>query len=267
MKAIKFLAMAVASTAMLSSCGNAIPSVPESAKKDVSVYGITAAQVDSVSYAFGVSYGEMMKMYDMTELNLEAFVKGMTDNLAGRETGYPTPNEINADIQKYMMDKNKAVAEYNKVKGEEYLEANKAKEGVQVTESGLQYKVIAAGSEEMATAKDTVLVNYKGTLIDGTVFDSNEKEGEPVRIPLSRVIKGWSEGLQLVGKGGKMMLYIPSDLGYGAMARQPIGPNATLIFDIEIVDIFKYVEKAPEAPAFKTVAAKSNVKLPVAQSK
>ena len=241
MKSIKLLSMAVAGAALLSSCGGA--TIPESARKDVSIYGITQGQVDSVSYAFGVSYGEMIKMYDMTELNMDQFTKGMIDAVSKAETGFESPNEINAAIQKYMVGKNNALAEYNKTTGEKFLEENKTKEGVQVTESGLQYKIEAAGSEVKAGPKDTVLVNYTGKLLDGSVFDSNVDAEEPVDIPLSRVIKGWAEGLQLIGEGGKIVLYIPSDLGYGLMARQPIGPNSTLVFDVEVVKVKPFVEK------------------------
>ena len=123
-------------------------------------------------------------------------------------------------------------------KGERFLAENKGKEGVKTTASGLQYKIVKEGTGKSPAATDTVLVHYEGKLLDGTVFDSSIKRGEPISFPLNRVIPGWTEGLQLVKEGGKAILYIPSKLAYGSSgAGGAIGPNETLIFEVELIKI------------------------------
>ena len=129
----------------------------------------------------------------------------------------------------------------NKEKGEKFLAENAKKEGVVVSDSGLQYIIEEAGSDVKAGPKDTVKVNYKGTLLDGTVFD--ETKGEPVQLMLNRVIPGWTEGIQLVGEGGKIKLFIPAELAYGERGQQGIEPNSTLLFDVEVVEVHPFVEK------------------------
>ena len=124
-------------------------------------------------------------------------------------------------------------------KGEKFLAENKSKEGVKTTDSGLQYKITKEGTGKTPTAADTVTVHYEGKLLDGSVFDSSIKRGKPAEFPLNRVIKGWTEGLQLIKEGGKAILYIPSKLAYGASGTPggPIGPNETLIFEVELIKI------------------------------
>ncbi len=124
-------------------------------------------------------------------------------------------------------------------KGEKFLAENKTKEGVKTTASGLQYKITKEGTGKSPAATDRVLVHYEGKLLDGTVFDSSIKRGEPIAFPLNRVIPGWTEGLQLIKEGGKAILYIPSKLAYGASGTPggPIGPNETLIFEVELIKI------------------------------
>lgn len=124
-------------------------------------------------------------------------------------------------------------------KGEKFLAENKSKEGVKTTDSGLQYKITKEGTGKSPAATDRVLVHYEGKLLDGTVFDSSIKRGEPIAFPLNRVIPGWTEGLQLIKEGGKAILYIPSKLAYGAGGTPggPIGPNETLIFEVELLKI------------------------------
>lgn len=132
----------------------------------------------------------------------------------------------------------KAVKEKNKAEGLAFLEQNKKKEGVVTLPNGLQYKVISSGNGPSPKATDTVKVHYKGTLIDGREFDSSYRRGEPAVFPLNKVIKGWTEGLQLMKVGDKWTLYIPSELGYGENgAGEMIGPNSTLIFDVELLGI------------------------------
>lgn len=124
-------------------------------------------------------------------------------------------------------------------KGEKFLAENKSKEGVKTTASGLQYKITKEGTGKTPAATDKVLVHYEGKLLDGSVFDSSIKRGEPIAFPLNRVIPGWTEGLQLVKEGGKAILYIPSKLAYGPGGTPggPIGPNETLIFEVELIKI------------------------------
>jgi FKBP-type peptidyl-prolyl cis-trans isomerase FkpA len=123
-------------------------------------------------------------------------------------------------------------------KGEKFLEDNAKKDGVTVTASGLQYKVITEGTGKSPSATDTVLVHYEGTLIDGKVFDSSYKRGEPIEFPLNRVIAGWTEGVQLMKEGSKHRLYLPSKLAYGKQgAGRDIGPNEALIFDVELLKV------------------------------
>jgi FKBP-type peptidyl-prolyl cis-trans isomerase len=124
-------------------------------------------------------------------------------------------------------------------KGEKFLAENKTKEGVKTTPSGLQYKIVKEGAGKSPKATDTVLVHYEGKLLDGSIFDSSIKRNEPISFPLNRVIPGWTEGVQLLKEGGKVILYIPSNLAYGASGTPggPIGPNETLIFEVELLKV------------------------------
>jgi FKBP-type peptidyl-prolyl cis-trans isomerase len=122
-------------------------------------------------------------------------------------------------------------------KGAAFLKENASKEGVKTTASGLQYKIVKEGTGKTPAATDKVLVHYRGTFLDGTEFDSSYKRNEPIAFPLNRVIAGWTEGLQLVKEGGKAILYIPSKLAYGPSGNGPIGPNETLIFEVELLKI------------------------------
>ena len=132
------------------------------------------------------------------------------------------------------------IADAEKEAGIKFLEENKGKEGVVVTQSGLQYKVITMGDGAKPSANDTVKVHYHGTLIDGTIFDSSIQRGEPIEFPLNRVIKGWTEGLQLMPIGSKFIFYIPADLAYGEASPSPlIKPNSTLIFEVELLGVHK----------------------------
>ena len=139
--------------------------------------------------------------------------------------------------EKFVSDMQTKATE-NTAKGAAYLAENAKKEGVQATASGLQYKVITAGTGKSPRATDVVEVNYEGKLIDGTVFDSSYERGEPIEFPLNQVIAGWTEGVQLMKEGGKATLYIPANLGYGAQGVPgTIPPNSTLIFDVELIEV------------------------------
>jgi FKBP-type peptidyl-prolyl cis-trans isomerase len=199
---------------------------------------------DSVSYAIGADIARNFKAQEMN-INNDAFVNGFLDVVAEGEVKV-TEEQALAVLTKYqqvmtekMQAKETAAAEENLAKGEAFLAENKSKEGVKTTESGLQYKVITLGSGKKPLVSDKVKVHYKGTLIDGTEFDSSYKRGTPTEFPLANVIKGWTEGLQLMPVGSKFEFYIPGNLAYGQRAPQTIGPNQTLIFEVELLEILK----------------------------
>jgi FKBP-type peptidyl-prolyl cis-trans isomerase FklB len=200
-------------------------------------------QQDKVSYSIGMNIGSNFKKQGI-EVNADVMMKGIKDGMDGTKPliDETEMREVMTAFQKEMMAKtesrNKVAGEKNKKDGETFLAENKKKEGVKTTASGLQYRVIKEGTGEMPKATDTVVTNYKGTLIDGTEFDSSYKRGEPATFPVTGVIKGWTEALQLMKVGSKWQLFIPSELAYGEKgAGRDIGPNATLIFEIELVSI------------------------------
>lgn len=198
---------------------------------------------DKVSYAIGLNIGKSMKQEGL-DINPDALAAAMKDVFAGAKTQL-TDEEVQAvmqDFQKKMMAKQAAARDEglgkNKAEGEKFLADNKKKEGIKTTASGLQYKVITDGKGKTPKATDTVKTHYRGTLINGTEFDSSYKRGEPAEFPVNGVIKGWTEALQLMKEGSKWQLYIPSELAYGERgAGKDIGPNSTLIFDIELLSV------------------------------
>jgi FKBP-type peptidyl-prolyl cis-trans isomerase FklB len=201
------------------------------------------SQQDKVSYSIGLNIGSNFKKQNI-ELDYDLLMKGIKDGVSGTKPllDETQVREVMMAFQKEMMakqeERNKVLSEKNKKEGETFLADNKKKEGIKVTASGLQYRVIKEGTGEIPKATDTVVTNYKGTLIDGTEFDSSYKRGEPATFPVTGVIKGWTEALQLMKVGSKWQLFIPSDLAYGEKgAGRDIGPNATLIFEIELISI------------------------------
>jgi len=178
-------------------------------------------------------------------------VQGLKDALSGGKAlltddeGKAALNSLQADVTKKQQEKMQVVGEANKKEGDAFLAANKTKEGVVTLPSGLQYKILQQGTGPKPTAADSVVCNYKGTLLDGTEFDSSYKRGQPVTFAVGGVIKGWTEALQLMPVGSKWQLFIPSTLAYGDKAMSPeLGPNSTLIFEVELISI---QEKKPEA--------------------
>jgi FKBP-type peptidyl-prolyl cis-trans isomerase FklB len=228
-------------------------------------------QKDKASYSIGYDIGETFKKQKV-ELNPDALFGGLKDALAGKEASMTKEDREKTlqDFQKEMMEKqvaaSKEAATKNAAEGEKFLTENKKKPDVKTTASGLQYKVLKEGSGASPKETDTVVVNYKGTLIDGTEFDSSFKRNEPASFQVNRVIKGWIEGLQLMKPGAKYQLFIPAALAYGERgAGQLIGPNATLLFEVELLSI-KPPEPAatvaPGAPAPSiSPAAKPSVSL------
>jgi FKBP-type peptidyl-prolyl cis-trans isomerase FklB len=189
------------------------------------------------SYALGANIGRQLAGQHLTPEQLDSivFLRGFRDALAGGAK----PLELSDDqIKAALADLQNAGGEANLKKGEEFLAENKAKPGVVTTPSGLQYKIIKAGTGPKPAATDTVLCDYRGTLIDGKEFDSSYKRGQAAAFPVNRVIKGWTEALQMMPVGSKWELFIPPDLAYGANGAGPdIGPNATLVFEVELHSI------------------------------
>ena len=206
---------------------------------------ILKTQMDKASYAIGCKIGNDFKRQSV-DINPQALLRGMTDALAGapRALTEAEMQEVmmtfTQELQKKQREATEKAAVKNKKEGVEFLAKNKLKEGVKVTPSGLQYRIIKAGNGDNPKPSDTVTVHYRGTLIDGTEFDSSYKRNEPATFPLSGVIPGWTEGLQLMKPGGKYEFLIPSNLAYGERgAGNTIGPDAVLIFTIELISINK----------------------------
>jgi len=252
MKTIKFLAaMLVVASVMMSCNGQGKGGVKAELPKK--------GEIDSVSYLVGVNFGMMIKGQiadEISDLNMSELRKGMEDALKAEDpkgygdTNYVKQFKINLDdanrIISGLINKRMAYkAEVSLNEGRDFLKANAKKEGVDTTASGLQYRIENAGGEYKEMPKDTVEVKYKGTLLDGTVFD--ETTGDETRtFNADRVIKGWTEGLGLLGEGGKATFYIPSELAYGERGTRGISPNSVLIFDVEVVRIGKAAEKTEE---------------------
>lgn len=206
------------------------------------------AEVDSVSYLMGVNFGMFMKSYGFTGLDYAKVVNGIKDCMSAEgdlrseefsaQLKY-SPESINNAFNSYLEKKNNYEAMLNKEESEKFLAQNAKKDGVSVLESGLQYEIIEQGNEVHPALSDTVYVQYVGTLLDGTVFDQTFEENDPISIPLSGVIRGWQEGLPLIGEGGHIILYVPAELGYGAQGNPVIKPNSTLIFDVKLAKVGK----------------------------
>jgi FKBP-type peptidyl-prolyl cis-trans isomerase len=201
--------------------------------------------IDKVSYSIGLQVGfnfvrqnEALKKQNV-QINIDAMMAGVKDAIAGKpELNTDQVRQILAAFEKDMTQKVQVMAQKNTSDGEKFLADNKKKDGVKTTSSGLQYKVMTEGKGPQPKATDAVTVNYRGTLIDGTEFDSSYKRGQPATFPVNGVIKGWTEGLQLMKVGSKYQLFVPPSLAYGERQMGPdIGPNSTLIFEVELVGI------------------------------
>jgi FKBP-type peptidyl-prolyl cis-trans isomerase len=200
---------------------------------------------DKQSYAIGMNVGMSLKQQPI-ELDPSIVAEGLRDTLSGGKPAL-TDDEVKAvltELQGEMRAKQEAMMQQmgsvNKKEGDAFLAANKGKEGVVALPSGLQYKILTKGSGPKPAASDTVVCNYRGTLVNGKEFDSSYKRGQPATFPVSGVIKGWTEALQLMPVGSKWQLFVPADLAYGERGAGPdIGPGATLIFDVELISIQK----------------------------
>ncbi|WP_067151179.1 FKBP-type peptidyl-prolyl cis-trans isomerase [Pseudotamlana agarivorans] len=193
--------------------------------------------VDSVSYAIGIDVAKNVKS-SFDEFNSDVFFEAFVASLNDGNTLIDEAAAKNV-IRNYFLKKQKAEEEKLSEPGTTFLKANKTKEGVYTTTSGLQYKILKESTGARPTKDSKVKVHYHGTLIDGTVFDSSVNRGDPIEFEVSQVIKGWTEGLQLMPEGSKYIFFIPHDLAYGANPRPggPIKPYATLIFEVELLEI------------------------------
>ena len=194
--------------------------------------------MDKVSYALGVNIAESLKQQGFSINSYEDFSRAMQDVYAGNVQ--MQPNEIAEILNNEYTRVQEEVHKARKAESEAFLAENAKREGVTVLPSGLQYEILKEGHGPKPTADDTVTTHYHGTLPDGKVFDSSVERGQPASFPVSGVIKGWVEALQLMPTGSKWRLYVPSDLAYGAQgAGKDIGPHQALVFDVELLDIKK----------------------------
>ena len=262
MKVFKFIAIASAALVVFA-CGNSkkYPAgITAEQKAQIDSVTPTKAEIDSVSFLLGINYGAFLVQQGFKDdVNMSQLIAGIKDFLAAKgdmnDEGFTEqfkidPMEMGAIIGRYMDKKSKVALVTNKAEEEAFLAANATKEGVQTTESGLQYKIIEPGNDVKPGPADTVFLTYKGTLIDGKVFDESQ---DTTSFPLGGVVAGFREGLQLVGEGGSAILYIPSALGYGERGqRNPytgqysIEGNKLLIFEVNVAKVCPKVEEAAE---------------------
>jgi FKBP-type peptidyl-prolyl cis-trans isomerase FklB len=215
-------------------------------------------QKEKVSYALGMAFGRNMKSQGI-DLDPDVFIRAYKDTLSGTkppmtdEEAQQTMSAFQTEMVAKQQEEVKKKGEEQKAKGEAYLAENKKKEGVHTTASGLQYKILKEGDGKKPAAGDTVTVNYRGTFVDGTEFDSSFKRNEPASFPVSGVIPGWTEALQLMKTGSKYEIVIPSNLAYGEKgAGGVIPPNATLVFEVELISIAPPAAKTTEKPGAQT---------------
>lgn len=206
----------------------------------------TSSKVDlstdeaKLAYTIGSQIGRDLLQGEMAgELDLDAMIAALRDVAAGQDLRMTDEEMIGAQqaFQLKRQQEYAALANQNKVAGESFLEKNKSADGIKVTESGLQYQVVREGKGASPTANDTVKVHYLGALIDGTPFDSSYERNQPVDFPVTGVIPGFSEGLQLMKEGAKYRFVIPAELGYGERAPDTIGPNQVLVFEVELLEV------------------------------
>lgn len=217
----------------------AVAPAPKAASAAPAAAGELKTNREKASYGLGLSMGRSFKTQSV-DLNIDLLVKGIKDGMGGGQA-LLTDEQAQQALAAFQQELTAHQEQKAKKEGETYLAANAKKEGVKVLPSGLQYKVLKEGNGPSPKASDTVTTHYKGTLTDGTEFDSSYKRGEPATFPVGGVIKGWTEALQLMKVGSKWQLVIPSELAYGATPRPggPIPPHATLVFEVELLGIQK----------------------------
>jgi FKBP-type peptidyl-prolyl cis-trans isomerase FklB len=232
---------------------------PAAAAKAPAAKNQGAVSLDSpkakASYAIGLNIGKGMSKSSV-DVDPDILMQGLKDGLSGGKALMTDEeikaelNQLQAQVRQAAEEKARQLGEENKKEGESFLAANKEKEGVVTLPDGLEYKILTAGTGPKPTASDTVICNYRGTLINGTEFDSSYKRGQPATFPVGQVIRGWTEALQLMPVGSKWQIFIPGEMAYGPRGAGPdIGPNATLIFEVELLSIQPKPAAAPPAPA------------------
>jgi FKBP-type peptidyl-prolyl cis-trans isomerase len=237
MKKISFLSVLILSTTIVFfSCKTSDETTSED-ENQIKTSDLTNLQ-DSASYALGTQIAQSFKQQGFADkINEEIFIAALKKQFASEEE-LLAMQEANMIIQKFLSQSSQEDNSGKIAEGEAFLKKNAQREEVKVTDSGLQYEVLEAGTGESPSATSTVKVHYEGTLTDGTVFDSSYERGKPAKFPVNRVIKGWTEALQMMKTGAKWKLYIPYDLAYGERGQgNDIGPYETLIFEVELLDI------------------------------
>jgi FKBP-type peptidyl-prolyl cis-trans isomerase FklB len=227
--------LALAVTGLVAGCSTP-PEAPEQSKLE--------SNDQKVSYGMGLVLGERMSN-DLPNLQMDQFLEGIQHGHAGDEEAKRMSREeiqqalmtYQQQLQQEQTKQTEELANKNLEAGKTFLTENAKRDGVKTTESGLQYEVLEKGEGEKPAQTDTVKVHYTGELLSGEVFDSSRERGEPVTFALNQVIPGWTEGLQLMSEGARYKLYIPSDLAYGPGGNRAIGPNETLVFDVELLDV------------------------------
>ena len=254
MKIAKLFAIASAAAVLVAACNS---SKVEGSKQVLDLLP-TSGEVDTTSYLLGVNFGLMITQNNFGDLNLAQVRKGMNDALNAKE-GQPMdsafvkqfkidPSDMNMIINSFLQKRTAYEGALNKEKGNNFRKDFYVKNSADSTASGIVYLIQDSGSEVRATDdRDTVKVNYRGTTIDGKEFDKNDG----IEFPRNRVIRGWTEGMKLVGEGGKITLVIPSDLAYGERGPREIGTNSTLVFDVELLEVHPYVEPVVQEPVKK----------------
>ncbi|MGO2998111.1 MAG: FKBP-type peptidyl-prolyl cis-trans isomerase [Moraxellaceae bacterium] len=242
MKKITTLSVSALASAMLLMTGCST----NNGSQETAAQSVSITEQSSASEKVGYSLGYMMaegNKQAVKDLNLDTFEKGFRDGYEGNDSAL-TQEQMQEVLMTYQKEQEEQFAKdmqtkatENKAAGTAFLAENAKKEGVKQTDSGLQYKVLKEGTGKSPKATDVVEVNYEGKLIDGTVFDSSYERGEPIEFPLNQVIAGWTEGLQLMKKGGKYEFYIPADIAYGEAGNAGIEPNSTLIFTVELLKV------------------------------
>jgi len=234
MKRISFLLPLFGAIILFTACNGTLNSQTKSGKVNLST------ELDSASYALGVNMASQVKGSGFSEMNFDALIKAFKD-VYGDNDLLISEVEAQGVLQAFFTKGAMEAGKNNLEEGQAYLAKNKGKKGVVTTESGLQYEIMKDADGPKPTAEETVEVHYHGTLLDGTVFDSSVDRGQPIEFPLNGVIKGWTEGVQLMPVGSKYKFTIPSELAYGPNGTQggPIGPNMVLIFEVELLDIKK----------------------------